>query len=429
MIFSNIGSDDIKIIKEFRKNKVLYVEVETINRGCVCKRCGTFHTNIKEYRNRKIKHSMYSLEKTVILLRQRRFICPKCGKTHMEINPFSSESNRISDKTIEVILKYLKRYNITFRAAGNYSNASVGEVIRLFDKYCKMERKEFTRVLCFDEIYFSRKRKKKYVLVIINFFNKNIVDVLRDRDKSTINSYLRKINLEERKRVEHVCIDMTATYRDILKLCFPLATISVDSFHVVKYIQSYLDKVKKRILKRYENDKESEEYYLLKFKSELLTQTDILSDKFTKVKYRSHYKQDYSEYSLLIKMLNINPELKDAYELYHSYIRFNNTDYADPVKAMDDLEEIINQYKLSNVDEFIELSSTLDNWKNEIVNSFIKIDGKRISNGPIEGKNSLIKKILRLANGYTNFRRFRNRIMYSLNKDSTHTFKSSCSEL
>ncbi|MBR2067481.1 MAG: transposase [Solobacterium sp.] len=58
-----------------------------------------------------------------------------------------------------------------------------------------------------------------------------------------------------------------------------------------------------------------------------------------------------------------------------------------------------------------------------MIASFSLVKGKRVSNGPIEGRNSLIKKILRLANGYTNFQRFRNRIMYSLNKLATHSFK------
>ena len=41
--------------------------------------------------------------------------------------------------------------------------------------------------------------------------------------------------------------------------------------------------------------------------------------------------------------------------------------------------------------------------------------GKRVSNGPIEGKNSYIKKILFNANGFVNFERARNKIMYSQN--------------
>ena len=59
----------------------------------------------------------------------------------------------------------------------------------------------------------------------------------------------------------------------------------------------------------------------------------------------------------------------------------------------------------------------LYHWKNEIKNSFIRYHGKRLSNGPIEEANYRIKTILKSGNGYINFNRLRNRIMYSLNKD------------
>lgn len=42
---------------------------------------------------------------------------------------------------------------------------------------------------------------------------------------------------------------------------------------------------------------------------------------------------------------------------------------------------------------------------------------RRLSNGPIEGINSIIEKINVNGNGYTNFYRFRNRIIYSINKN------------
>ncbi len=69
------------------------------------------------------------------------------------------------------------------------------------------------------------------------------------------------------------------------------------------------------------------------------------------------------------------------------------------------------------------MANALNNWKVEIVNSFIKFRGQRVSNGPIEGRNSLIKKILKIANGYSNFKRFRNRVMYCLNRYASHSFK------
>ena len=61
------------------------------------------------------------------------------------------------------------------------------------------------------------------------------------------------------------------------------------------------------------------------------------------------------------------------------------------------------------------ISKTLKSWKREYLNSFTWVNGRRISNGPLEGKNNYIKKILSNANGYRNFNRTRNKIMFSQN--------------
>ena len=43
--------------------------------------------------------------------------------------------------------------------------------------------------------------------------------------------------------------------------------------------------------------------------------------------------------------------------------------------------------------------------------------------GPVEGKNNYIKKILSNANGMVNFKRARNRMLYSQNKYETYSTK------
>ena len=81
--------------------------------------------------------------------------------------------------------------------------------------------------------------------------------------------------------------------------------------------------------------------------------------------------------------------------------------------------------------EFQEFGKLLNHWRVEIKNSFITInvtikdkDGnykvvkKRLSNGPMEGCNSRIKCIIKNANGYRNFDRFRKRVFFSINKNT-----------
>ena len=117
----------------------------------------------------------------------------------------------------------------------------------------------------------------------------------------------------------------------------------------------------------------------------------------------------------------IDIDRHDAWFYHHQNLRFNESSFST-VEAYNALSEIINDFTLSKIPEFISLASTLSNWKQEIANSFVLFDGFRVSNGPIEGRNSLIKKVLKLANGYSNFTRFRNRVMYCLNRFSSHSF-------
>ena len=117
----------------------------------------------------------------------------------------------------------------------------------------------------------------------------------------------------------------------------------------------------------------------------------------------------------LPEVICIDEDLKGAYYLKEHYREFNLT--ADYETCNDELEELIDEFLNSKHEEFRVFGKLLIHWKDEIKNSFIRYQGKRLSNGPIEGANSRIKTILKSANGYTNFNRLRNRIMYSLNKD------------
>ena len=73
----------------------------------------------------------------------------------------------------------------------------------------------------------------------------------------------------------------------------------------------------------------------------------------------------------------------------------------------------------SQIKEMMDFGNTLVKWKYEIVNSFVPANGRRISNGLIENRNKSIKLLKHSSNGYLNWHRFKTRIMYSLNKDST----------
>lgn len=82
------------------------------------------------------------------------------------------------------------------------------------------------------------------------------------------------------------------------------------------------------------------------------------------------------------------------------------------------LDSFLNDLRIYNIPEFNNIIYSYTKWKIEIMNSFDIVDGRRISNAPVESIISRIKLTKRNANGYTNFERFKKRILYSLNNDS-----------
>lgn len=138
-----------------------------------------------------------------------------------------------------------------------------------------------------------------------------------------------------------------------------------------------------------------------------------------------------SKSDILKFLLSIDKKLTLAYKLTSKYREFNRT--ANYKNCSDELEEIIDLFTTSNLEDFEKVGRTLINWREEIINSFITIEEcltipkkkdeipvpRRLSNGPIEGINSLIEQIKINGKGYKTFSRFRFRVIYAINKELT----------
>lgn len=114
-------------------------------------------------------------------------------------------------------------------------------------------------------------------------------------------------------------------------------------------------------------------------------------------------------------LLGIDKDLKYAYYLKERYREFNLT--ADYETCDIEFAELIESFTNSHLEEFRSFGKMIRKWKEYIKNSFIRIEKRRLSNGPMEGVNSRIKTIMKVANGYRVFYRLRNRIIFSINKN------------
>lgn len=193
---------------------------------------------------------------------------------------------------------------------------------------------------------------------------------------------------------------MNTTYRDF-------------AYHHFKNINEALKNLRIHIM--YKFDKNSLEYYLLKhWHFLIMMRKGDIEDNLPKFNKKIGYMINKPQ--ILSLILDIDPVLKKAYLWKEDYLDFNE-DYTYE-NASQRYDELYSELVKMNINEFKEVVSFLKNWRKEILNSFICIGKRRISNGPVESINGRIKVLMKTSLKYKNFERLRNRIMYCINKDS-----------
>lgn len=436
---------NIKSIAVYHEDGGLIIDICLNVKEHKCPVCSTTTTRIKGYCMKRVRHSVLNPVSCMINYRARRYVCPMCGKTFMEDNPFVVDKLKISVATVYNVLQELKRPEATFTYVAKKYHISPSSVANIFDNHVNVSRRELPVCLSFDETYAFKSDDSDYICVLLDYIDKKIVDILPSRRKRYLIDYFYHIPLEERLNVKYVTFDMWHTYQTVAKLMFPNSVGIIDKFHLLQELsrrvqrvridiqndhKSIIDKLKAKTDKLKENneklDPESQEklrnaeinYYLLKkFNWVLFSNDPKIQEPNEEKKYNrfiGRYLNLYDIYNMLIEIdetlaeaIYINDEVHDFYR---------DTKYED---AKDKLEELIIMCRTSNIKQIQDFSKTLTNWKPEIINSFIKLPfiNRKANNALIENRNKTIKLIKHSANGYTCWSRFRNRVLYTLNDD------------
>ena len=408
----------IKKIETSKINNILYCYITLEPTASSCPLCGGAKLFIKDYQTKRMIHSISTNNPCFIIYKARRYKCKYCHSIFYEHNPFSLKNNKESTYTIYKVLDELKYHTNTFTDVARNLNLSVTTVIRIFDQYVEYHRTKLPNIICFDEVYTSRKSYQKYAFVMADFMNNNIIEIYSSRHKNKLTQNFSNIPKAERDNVDYIIIDMWDTYRDLGEIYFKNAKIAVDSFHVIKHLNEAIVSIRLKIMRKFDKRTKSliandMYYYMLKKFHYFFTKNfeDIYSGQIEIRKYRTKW----DKYEIRRYLMSIDPDLKYAYHLKEKYREFNlNASYEF---CDEELNELIDDFRNSHLEEFRTFGKLLNRWKINIKNSFIRINGKRLSNGPMEGINSRIKTMMKSANGFRNFNRFRNRVIYSINKN------------
>lgn len=407
--FLNVKPSELsKIITSTNPDGSVLVKVRLIQNIFSCPIC---HNNIKihDYYDRKLIHSTFSNRNCTIIYSQRRYRCTKCDHSFREDNPFIDSSERITYETKINILNDLKYPEATYTSLSRRYNVSVNKVIRIFEKHVDIPRKPLPAILSIDEHYFpSSDHNAKYCCLLMDFSTGEMLDVLPDRKKPYLINYFSAIKAStfdyatktsELDNVLYVSIDMYDNYRDIAKTFFPKAKICADSFHVIEHLTKDFRSV--RLKARKSTEDPILRYLLTRFKNVFSHKYQAKLDNEPKYNKRLGRYINYREIRDLL--FDRFPILKTAFELKEYYIKLNNETTLE--RASERIDEAIEIFSNCGIEEYEEFYGLLLNWREEIINSFTVVYGRRINNSFMESKNRIVSKLIYNANGFKNFKR------------------------
>ena len=393
-------------------NHIIILHLKKEEKVCCCS-CGSKDIRSRGTKIRELIHANKKEQDVRIKLYYHVYKCNNCNAYFKQDNPFHIQGKKTTHQNDVMILDELKDINNTFTSIARRYGVSVTYVQNLFDKKVDIKRGCLPEVLAIDEVYVRKVSKYKYCCVLYDPIHHKIIDVLDCRHKNYLIDYFAKIAMEEKEKVFAVSMDLYRNYRDISRLCLPFSIVCADSFHVIKNLNECFNKIRIRIMKQHEFLKKENSYYYWYFKKFWKLLLMNIKDPGQTIEIRKTH-QTMTIALLIETMLKVSDELKLAYYLKEAYREFNLTaTYENAEERYDDLCET---FRTCGIKEYSKFRYLLLEWKQEILNSFFRLNGYRISNGNLERKNSDIKTIIKVSNGYTNFERLRNRIMFSINK-------------
>lgn len=408
--FLNLKEEEIETINCNATPNELFVDLSLKKKAHTCPTCGHVTQSVLNRYTRKINHGIFLHRKCIVLYTQKRYRCQICQCSFNETCSLVTKGQKKSIASHLMIMEHLKDPHMTFKKTAELLHLSTPTVIDTFIKNVSHQRIPLPEVLCIDEIYLGRKATKKYVSILLDFGTNQVVDVIYGRTKNALHSYFQRIPLEERQRVKYLSSDMYDGFRIIKSSYLKNARVCIDAFHVIQLINTMFNNQLKIIMKRH--DYGSDAYYLLKKKRKLLLSNQVRIQ-WEHRAYNHHFKYTISNHKLREMMFEIDPLIKDLYELKEEYLWINSLRDKELVESK--LTEFISKCAHFNHKEVKRVGRTLLKWKAEIINSFTRVNGRRISNGPIESRNNTIKLLIRNAAGYRVFEHLRCRIIYVIN--------------
>ena len=306
-----------------------------------------------------------------IWVKRRRVHCEHCDKYLYEELPQKAAGHRMTQRLFDMIVKEAKGkpFAEVARMVG-MADVTVRDVLNShIDETLSDYSFPTPRVLGIDE----KRLLGKYRAVVGNIETKTLLDMRPNRFKSHLGPYLDGL---DKDRIEVVCQDMWADYREVVTKRLPKAVIVVDKFHVMMKANDAVEKFRRTLNAGMEKRE----------RAKLKNQRKILLARYGRITDQTKEKLEgwFARF----------PALEEVYWLKERFYDFYDAQTVEQAEAR--YRRWLGLLKPEYEPFFLDLTRCMGNWWPHIVSYF----EHRYTNNYVESVNRIIDDLNRAGRGY-----------------------------
>lgn len=230
-----------RIQRTYLCNQVKISRVEyQAPRDVFCPKCAHAELRLYNHYSRKASFINEDGAKRVLIIRAKRYRCKHCLNLFREPIDGLLPKKRSSEQYRQTIAHEYKK-NVNNKTIAREFRVSESTVERIIHEKFRQKIKEalsYPALLMIGIDEHSIHKGRKFATTIANWGNNRIYDIIEGKSNALIEQRL--MSYKDRHKVKMVCMDLSSSYRGIVRRCFPNAKIVADRFHVIKMIQYLL---------------------------------------------------------------------------------------------------------------------------------------------------------------------------------------------
>ena len=335
--------------------------------------CSAYDTQEKEWR-----HLDFFQHKAFLHCRVPRVSCDECGIHQIKI-PWARDSSGFTLLMDALIMSMAQSMQMSEIAdmIGEH-DTRVWRVVKYYVEDAR-SREDFSDVYIIGIDETSSAKGHKYVTLVVDFATSKVIYVCRGKDALTVSTFKEdyQVHRGSPDKIASVCCDMSPAFIGGIETEFPNASITFDKFHIMKIVNEGIDMVRR--------EEQAINKVLNKTRYIWLKNPDNLTKEQNKT---------------LGTLKDMNLKTIRAYNLKLSLQMFW------VIQERNIAEQYLKKWYFwathSRLKPMIKAAKTIKYHWDGVMNYF----DSKITNGILEGTNSVVQLLKRSARGYRNIPNF-----------------------